>query len=349
MQPMFNLTARRSIQAALVAAIALVGSRIAAGDERPSRKPTTELWRVLDWFPEDIETVVVAQSFSIPKRSDTPKAAKGAAAFLSSLALGELEDDKHIGPLAGRKVLIAVNGMRLPRVTGKFGEFYAEGCSIIVFDRDLGQAAVDWTNALRKEAKEIRKIAGREVLCFRSKEIKAWKGPGIYFVKLAPDTILCATHDEFLQQLLERIDTPPHRGTPARAFPDGLPEWTAIDRSAPVWMIRHIPATNWDRLIHGVTWTWANDQARVVFLPVGSSAKKVLEETRRRWEARMDNADTSGSGLSESLKRVVHCELGNGRVTVSFKTDVQMDGPVGFWLFLNLYNLQHEDGSIGPQ
>jgi hypothetical protein len=235
-------------------------------------------------------------------------------------------------------------------VTSKFGEFYAEGCSIIVFDRDLGQAAVDWTNALRKEAKEIRKIAGREVLCFRSKEIKAWKGPGIYFVKLAPDTILCATHDEFLQQLLERIDTPPHRGTPARAFPDGLPEWTAIDRSAPVCMIRHIPATNWDRLIHGVTWTWANDQARVVFLPVGSSAKKVLEETRRRWEARMDNADTSGSGLSESLKRVVHCELGkDGRVTVSFKTDVQMDGPVGFWLFLNLYNLQHEDGSIGPQ
>ncbi len=181
---MFNLTARRSIQAALVAAIALVGSRIAAGDERPSRKSATELRRVLDWFPEDIETLVVAQSFSIPKRSDTPKAAKGAAAFLSSLALGELEDDKHIGPLAGRKVLIAVNGMRLPRVTSKFGEFYAEGCSIIVFDRDLGQAAVDWTNALRKEAKEIRKIAGREVLCFRSKEIKAWKGPGIYFVKL---------------------------------------------------------------------------------------------------------------------------------------------------------------------
>ena len=112
---MFNLTARRSIQAALVAGIALVGSSIAAGDELPPRNPATELRRVLDWFPEDMETLVVAQSFSIPKRrSDTPKAAKGAAAFLSSLALGELEDDKHIGPLAGRKVLIAVNGNAPP-------------------------------------------------------------------------------------------------------------------------------------------------------------------------------------------------------------------------------------------
>src|ERR1700722_19639641 len=169
---MFNSRARRSIQAALVAVTALVGSSIAAGDERPPRNPATELRRVLDWFPEDMETLVVAQSFSIPQPSDKVKAANGPAAFFSSLALGELEDDKHIGPLAGRKVLIAVNGMRLPQVTSKFGEFYAEGCSIIVFDRDLGQAAVAWTNALRKQAKEIRKVAGREVFYFRSKKIK---------------------------------------------------------------------------------------------------------------------------------------------------------------------------------
>ena len=245
---MFNLTARRSIQAALVAAIALVGSRIAAGDERPSRKSATELRRVLDWFPEDIETLVVAQSFSIPKRSDTPKAAKGAAAFLSSLALGELEDDKHIGPLAGRKVLIAINGMRLPRVTSKFGEFYAEGCSIIVFDRDLGQAAVDWTNALRERGQGDPKNRGPRVFVLPLEGNQSLEGAWDILCEA------CALYDPVrdprrsLEQLLERIDTPPHRGTPARAFPDGLPEWTAIDRSAPVWMIRHIPATNWDRL-----------------------------------------------------------------------------------------------------
>ena len=116
-------------------------------------------------------------------------------------------------------------------------------------------------------------------------------------------------------------------------------------------MIRHIPATNWDRLIHGVTWTSANDQAHIGVLQVRFFGQEFLEgKLAAAGNAPMDNADTSGSGLSESLKRVVHCELGkDGRVTVSFKTDVQMDGPVGFWLFLNLYNLQHEDGSIGPQ
>jgi hypothetical protein len=346
---MFNLTARRSIKPALVAVIALVGSSIASGDERPPRNPSTSLRRLLEWLPEDTETAVAAQSFAIPRPSEFSKADKAAATFMSSLVLGErdkVEIGKYVEPLAGRKVLVAVNGMRLPHVTSAFGEFYAEGCSIIVFDRDLGQAAVEWTGALRKQAKEIRKIAGREVFCFGWPKSKAWKGPGIFFVRLAPDTILCATHDEYLQQVLSRIDTPQR----ARAFPDRLPQWTAIDRSAPVWMIRQIPAANRDRLIQGVTWTWANDQARVVYLPLGASAEKVLEKARARWEGRIpDKPDHIEASLSESLHRVVHCDLGkDGRVTVSFKTDVQ-DSPVQFWLFLNLYCLQHEDGRVGPQ
>ena len=348
---MFNLTARRSIQASLVAVIALVGWRIAAGDERPPRNPATELRRLLDWFPEDMETLVVAQSFSIPRPADTATREKAAAAFLPLLALGELNDDKYLEPLAGRKVLIAVNGMRLPRVTSKFGEFYAEGCAIVVFDRDLGQAAVAWTNALRKEAKEIRKVAGREVFYFRSKKIKAWNGPGIYFVQLGPDTILCATHDDYLQQLLTRIDTSPRKNSPprVRAIPDSLPQWTAIDRSAPAWMIRQIPPANRDRIIDGVTWTWANNRARVVYLPLSTSARKVFDEARNRWELRNENTNPSENPLPESLQRVVRSDLGkDGRVTISFKTD-GLDQPVQFWLFLNLYVLQHDDGTVGPQ
>ena len=345
------LTRRCSIPTALVTVIALVGSTVAKSDQRPTRNPSTELRRVLNWFPEDSETLVAASSFSIPRRSDTSTPEKAASAFLPLLALGELHDDKHLEPLAGRKVLIAVNGMRLPQVTSKFGEFYAEGCSIVVFERELGQAAIAWTNALRKDAKETRKVAGREVFYFRSKKIKVWNGPGLYFAQLAPDTILCATHDDYLQQLLNRIDTQSRSNTPprARAFPESLPQWTAIDRSAPAWMIRQIPAANRDRIIEGVTWVWSNNRARVVYLPLGTSAKNVFDEACNRWELRKENTNPSENPLPESLKRVVHTELGkDGRVAVSFKTD-GLEQPVQFWLFLNLYVLQHDDGTVGPQ
>jgi hypothetical protein len=348
-------TDRRSIQAAaLVGVIALIGPSRTAGGEVPHRSASTELRRLLDWLPEDTETLVAAQSFAIQRCSDPYVPEKAAARFMPTLAIGELIDDKLIEPLAGRKVLIAVNGMRLPQGIGPFGEFYAEGCSIVVFDRDPGRAAVAWTNGLRKNAKEVRKIAGREVFCFPSPKTKARrienrKGAGIYLVRLAPDTILCATHDGYLQQLLHRVDTPQPVatrqpvGTPpgTRAFPDELPLWTAIDRSAPVWMIRRMTAK---RTLQGVTFTWANDRVRIVYVPRDSSDKKdVLDDARSLWEARADSSDADAVRLSEALRRAVRCELDKqGRAIVSFKTDVR-DDAVSFVLFLRLYRLQHED------
>jgi hypothetical protein len=120
-------------------------------------------------------------------------------------------------------------------------------------------------------------------------------------------------------------------------------------------MIRRIPGSE-HRLIEGVTWTWTNNQARVVYLPRGQSASKVLERARDRWEARLlpdsdrdPDAAAAKKNVTDSLRRAVRCELGkDGRVTVSFKTDLQ-DDPVRFLVFLNLYCLQWENGSVGAQ
>ena len=227
---MFNLTARRSIQAALVAAIALVGSRIAAGDERPSRKSgnrTAACARLVSRRHRNAgRGAIVFDPQSAPTRQ---RPRKGLPRFSHHSRWASLKTTSISGRWLAERSSSPSTECGLPRVTSKFGEFYAEGCSIIVFDRDLGQAAVDWTNALRKEAKEIRKIAGREVLCFRSKEIKAWKGPGIYFAEASPDTILCATHDELLATAPRiastsghrhrAIDTPPRSGKPPPCFP----------------------------------------------------------------------------------------------------------------------------------
>jgi hypothetical protein len=327
----------RFLRAALVAVIALFGVGIISADERTTRNASTEVRRLLPWFPEDTETLVAAQSFAVPRTSVDAFGKWGI--LMPSLALERFDFDHE--PLIGRKVLIALNGMRCPRPVGSMGGFSAEGCSVIVFERDLGDAGAEWTRNLRRNAKEIRKIAGREVFCFASGESR--RHPLVYFLQLAPDTILRATHDGYLRELLNRIDTAP-RG---RVFPDSLPQWGTIDRSAAVWMIRKIPA-NRQKLIEGVTWTWANHQARVVYLPHGSSAERVLDRVRRFWEFRMVADNPALDPLSESLRKAVHCELGKqGRVTVSFKSEGQEE-TVRFLLYLLLYHAQIENGDVGP-
>jgi hypothetical protein len=341
---MFNPVTGRYMRVALIAVIAFLSAGILSADERPTRNASTELRRLLPWFPEDTETLVAAQSFAVPRVSVD---AFGKWAILMPSLASERFDgfDFDHEPLVGRKVLFALNGMRCPRPVGSMGGFYAEGCSVVVFERDLGDAGVEWTSNLRKTAKEIRKIAGREVFCFTPGESRARSHPLVYFLRLAPDTILCATHEEYLRELLNRIDTAP-RG---RAFPDSLPQWATIDRSAAVWMIRKIPA-NRQKLIEGVTWTWANDQARVVYLPRGSSAERVLDRARRLWEGRQAAEDIPDlAPLSESLRKAVRCDLGKqGRVTISFKSEGQEE-TVRFLLYLLLYHAQIEDGDVGPR
>jgi hypothetical protein len=337
---MFNQMKGRFTRAALIAVIALFSGGIISAEERTTRNASTEVRRLLPWFPEDTETLVAARSFEVPRVS--VDAFGKWAILMPSLASGDFDGfDFDHEPLIGRKVLLALNGMRCPRFVGSMGGFSAEGCSVVVFERDLGDAGAEWTRNLRRTAKEIRKIAGREVFCFTPGESRTDRF--VYFLQLAPDTILRATHEGYLRELLNRIDTAP-RG---RAFPDSLPQWATIDRSTRVWMIRKIPASR-QKLIEGVTWSLANDQARVVYLPRGSSAERVLDRASRLWEGRMMADNPSMAPLSESLRKAVHCELGKqGRVTVSFKTEGQEE-TVRFILYLGLFHSQIEDGDVGP-
>lgn len=339
---MFNGMKGRFMRAALSAVIALMSAGIIPAEERTIRNASTEVRRLLPWFPEDTETLVAAQSFAVPRPSSVNAFESKWGILMPSLALGEF--DQYLEPLVDRKILIALKGIRCSRPVGSLGDFYAEGSVVVVFERDLGDAGDEWIRALRKGAEEIRKIAGREVFCLFPGESRARRHPRVYFLRLGPDTILYATHDEYLRELLNRIDAAPH----ARAFPDSLPQWATIDRSAPVWMIRKIPASQ-QKLIEGVTWTWANDQARVVYLPRRSSAERVLDRARRLWEARMVADNPSLAPLSESLRKAIHCELGKqGRVTVSFKTEGQGQQTVRFLLYLLLFHAQIEDGDAGP-
>ena len=172
--------------------------------------------------------------------------------------------------------------MRHPQPHGSFGDFYAEGCSVLLFDRDPGQVGIAWTNALRKNAREIPKNRGpRSLPLHFSEEENLERARRLlratctrHDLVRAPTTSIC--NNSSIASTLLRA---------ARAFPDSLPLWATVDRSAPVWMIRQIPGSD-HRLIKGVTWTWANDQvARCLFAarPVGRASPRA---SRGGWEAR---------------------------------------------------------------
>ena len=68
---MFNVTNRRLIQDGARCRDWTGRREDRLGGRTASRNASTELRRLLKWFPEDTETLVATQSFSVPRLSDT--------------------------------------------------------------------------------------------------------------------------------------------------------------------------------------------------------------------------------------------------------------------------------------
>jgi hypothetical protein len=249
-----------------------------------------EVQRSLAWLPLDTETLVVAQSFKIPSLKERDAAAPNArsAARDSEFSmhlyalegLFDLDKGKYLEALAGKRIVLALRGARNFDVVSSFGSLRNEGYSIIAFENKLDDP---WLRKLRADAKEVRRIAGRDVFVFPSTAVmepwereKPWQGT--FFVLLTPDTLLCATSDEYLKDVLKRVD-----GGPAdRALADGLPEWASIDPKSPGWLLRHLPERK-GRTINGLTLTFTKDQFRVAYFPAENAAKSVESRARELW------------------------------------------------------------------
>ena len=323
---------------------AAVLTKCATAEEVPSSRLPQLVQRVFLWFPENTETVVAARSFTMPgdwgdeedERNSFPSGLslkEGVRAWAALEGLVELERGKYLRPLAGKTVVLALRGGRNFEPISAFGHHRSEGCAIIVFEKELGEAATRWVAMLRGEANKVRQIAGREVFVFpatRSMNRARWPKPwlGIYLVLLKPDTILCATSDQYLEELLTRVDA----ASPRRALSDDLPEWKHVNPNASVWMLRHVSGTKEDRsgdvarATVGVTWTMTDDRFRVVFIPKADMAKEVEQEARKRWIQEK-------LGVQPEVVRQP-----DGTVTIS-STSEDLTESEQFWFSLALDNL----------
>ena len=199
-------------------------------------------------------------------------------------AVTSLVDQAQLKPLRGRKIECVVQGARNVEGVSKFGSLRSESCTIVIFESDLGNAAKEWTESLRKGAESIKTLVGREVFVYPSPTVmnRWWyretRWQGAYYVLLKPNTLLCASSDRYLEEVLRRVDQTPE----GRALPDTLPEWKQAEFDAPVWMLRHVPKVRERAHAVGLTAAFTKRGFRVVYLPKKGSEVD-LKQIEEQW------------------------------------------------------------------
>lgn len=200
---------------------------------------------VLWWLPEDTETVSVARGpFKAPTISEPP--AKITPSEYLDLALrashagllGNVRDGRFYKSIVGRTVKFCVEGSRKFREPTSLGGMRYEGCDITVFESGVVPSRSARINEMTPRANRIQTIAGQRVMMFEEKlEDDVWK---IYVAFPASNVLLCATDENFLTQVLNRMQHKEDK----RALPEDLPEWKQVNTDARFWAVRHYDRTD---------------------------------------------------------------------------------------------------------
>jgi hypothetical protein len=295
--------------------------------------------RALIWLPEDTESVVAGQSFTISTEmlgKPLLESEKPFAELVATRGLGVLMDldAKYLEPVVGRKIALALRGNRnFDWVSASLPTHRSESCSIIVFEKELLDAEKQLIDLLRAGAEKVRKIAGRDVFVFPpSRQMRRdrawdWRGNlGTFIVLLESDTLLCATSDSYLEDVLKRVGAQVERA----AIPENLAVWKQIDARAPAWMVWSPWATvkkfGGEPLIDGITWTVTQVELRNVYL-AGKEAEQLERLARRMW-------------TNKDLEIPPKFERSKDGAIVVFAPTTDL-GPIDtFWFVFCLYQLE---------
>jgi hypothetical protein len=190
--------------------------------------------QLLDWLPEDTETVIVAQGpFEIPKPPAEQLKFDEEIRFLAFGPVLSLQDGMLHKELVGQKVFCAIEGSRRFTSPRNLGMMPYQGAHILQFDLAANGALQKAFRLCQEKAEKNIELAGERVAVFTEKlESDMWS----FFVSQPqPGVLICATNQAFLEGTLKRIGRKPDR----RALPADLPEWKHVDINARVWAIRH--------------------------------------------------------------------------------------------------------------
>ena len=229
----------RSHKLLLVAILLSLGPSAARGQEAKKPEMPEHLPEILNWLPDNAETLVVARGpFELPRApgdesNDIPPFLDSARSLTVGLVTG-LQDGLLAKPLQGKKVLIAVEASRRFISPKGLGMMPFEGCRIVEFDAAAHDAVHEAVVRCIEKAPKTVQLGDTKVGVFTEKwESDEWS---LFVAEPSPGVLLCATNEKFLEQMLGRMKRTNHED---RAFPDSLPEWEYADLKAPTWGMRH--------------------------------------------------------------------------------------------------------------
>jgi len=181
---------------------------------------------------------VAQEPFTIVPEDRT--AFQPALAMAQGYVLGLLaaaEKENVLKGLTGRTVRLAVLAARRfgedERETppdaqgGALGMIPYQGCAVYAFSEPVKESL------LGRPPEDS--IMGYRVWISKGSQ-NDWPDTDTYLVSLLkPDLMLVCNHRQFFSEVVSRIGSSPER----RALPANLPEWSQVDRSAPLWAICH--------------------------------------------------------------------------------------------------------------
>lgn len=197
--------------------------------------------KVLWWLPENTQTIsvvrgpfkAIAPISELPKRMSAIKQVDLALKMDHLGAFRTIREGRFYKHLIGRTVLFSMEGSRKFRAPTDLGEMLYEGCDVIVFQQGLGSVRDTLFKQMQNYGKLIPEIAGQQIIMFEEKlEADIWK---IYVAMPEPNVLLCATDQDFLSEVLKRMQQKGQR----RALPEELPEWKYVNTGAKFWSVRH--------------------------------------------------------------------------------------------------------------
>src|SRR5262245_23281819 len=194
----------------------LVAGRLLAQEKQADHPPWEQF---LDWLPNDTETVIVAQvPFNVPKweadKAPDPFRQIRFGDEMQMFVAGPLFGLKHgllNKQLQNQKIVCTLEASRNYSPPGgkrNLGGFRYEGCHVIQFDRAADEIVKKVFWACLDKADKKLKLAGEQVAVF-IEELEDGVVYSYYVCLPKPGLFLCATNQDFLQQMLERAAKKP--------------------------------------------------------------------------------------------------------------------------------------------
>lgn len=268
--------------------------------------PTLDWRAVLEWFPSDTQTVIVAnQPFIIPdvekRESSRDDESFSPTETLQALALGRIGEFPALyQALVGQKAKFAVAGVRKFRPpAGGLGLGLYDGCSVIVFEGSLGdslRASISGSPSENWLGSTVFFLTAEREGSLRSNPEQS----KLLVTQLGSDVLVAATDSNSLHTFLKQRKDKKSGGR----IRGGVSIWSNVDVESTAWAMRHFTGSGTSKKKNfndsgaiGVVYN-AQPPGPIQKVYYFSKNQQIVEICRNQWEIPQEGLDSPNVRIS---------------------------------------------------